>query len=534
MLEAKYFKDYRHNYMILQCGQEAAVRSYQYKILTSDKIREILRCSVRHINGVTYYYYDISSRTTLRNLYQSSKMSYEQVKDLFCQIHGICDKLAGFFMEEAGLVLLPEHIYYDFSAQKYIGLYYPDYQATGGEAYEPLMHFLLEHIDGEDRQLAEKMYRICEMAGEPHFLIEDAIRILEEREEAGGEFLSGRTEAGTEERGERRAESGTGRRTESGVERKTEERAAGRAENGPEGVWRMPVREEDGTGGILGNRVEAGRELSGVAEEGKPDGSAHSLFYIVFAVLSLLGIAGAGIVFIMYELVEEEEIALCGIMAVLGVCFLASLWGAFRGSRKKQTVKNGAKEAEERVFEEAFAGMADGTFGAFCGAAGAAPDNSINRERNLDRVYEPMLRDASGEYDAAPGKAGYFRDMPSGMGRVQDQEMDYCGNTIFFDGSKVAEYKLYAVDRRNKCHIELKQFPCTIGKMAGCVDHVLADQSVSRIHARFDKQGDKVFLTDMNSTNGTYKNGLRMQPQETVEIEPGDEIRFGGLNYCYR
>lgn len=39
MLEAKYFKDYKHNYMILQCGQEAAARSYQYKILTSDKIR---------------------------------------------------------------------------------------------------------------------------------------------------------------------------------------------------------------------------------------------------------------------------------------------------------------------------------------------------------------------------------------------------------------------------------------------------------------------------------------------------------------
>ena len=36
MLEAKYFKDYKHNYMILLCGQEASARSYQYKILTSD------------------------------------------------------------------------------------------------------------------------------------------------------------------------------------------------------------------------------------------------------------------------------------------------------------------------------------------------------------------------------------------------------------------------------------------------------------------------------------------------------------------
>ena len=116
----------------------------------------------------------------------------------------------------------------------------------------------------------------------------------------------------------------------------------------------------------------------------------------------------------------------------------------------------------------------------------------------------------------------------------QEQETDYYGNTIFFDGNKIAENKLYAMDRRNKQHIELKQFPCTIGKMAGCVDHVLADNSVSRIHAKFERQGDRVLLTDMNSTNGTYKNGLRMEPQETVEIEPGDEIRFGNLHYCYR
>ena len=27
MLEAKYFKDYKHNYMILQCGQEAAAEA---------------------------------------------------------------------------------------------------------------------------------------------------------------------------------------------------------------------------------------------------------------------------------------------------------------------------------------------------------------------------------------------------------------------------------------------------------------------------------------------------------------------------
>ena len=35
MLEAKYYKDYRHNYMILQSMREEVSRNYQYKIVSS-------------------------------------------------------------------------------------------------------------------------------------------------------------------------------------------------------------------------------------------------------------------------------------------------------------------------------------------------------------------------------------------------------------------------------------------------------------------------------------------------------------------
>ena len=118
MLEAKYYKDYRHNYMILRCERKERMNSYQHKILTSNKIGEILSCSVRHINGTTYYYYDISSRTTLEGLYRGRKMTYAQVRDVLYQLCGICEKLSGYFMEEIKLVLQPEHIYYDFTNDK--------------------------------------------------------------------------------------------------------------------------------------------------------------------------------------------------------------------------------------------------------------------------------------------------------------------------------------------------------------------------------------------------------------------------------
>jgi pSer/pThr/pTyr-binding forkhead associated (FHA) protein len=41
-------------------------------------------------------------------------------------------------------------------------------------------------------------------------------------------------------------------------------------------------------------------------------------------------------------------------------------------------------------------------------------------------------------------------------------------------------------------------------------------------------------MTALNSTNGTYRNGIRVEPSETVSIEVGDEVRLGKLEFEYR
>ncbi len=112
--------------------------------------------------------------------------------------------------------------------------------------------------------------------------------------------------------------------------------------------------------------------------------------------------------------------------------------------------------------------------------------------------------------------------------------MEY-GNTVFLEAAVCkTEHKLYGTNKGNKYHINLERLPCTVGKMAGSVDVVIRDNTVSRIHARFTKQEEGICVTDMNSTNGTFKNGLRLEPNETVVVEQGDELRFGRMTFCYR
>ena len=66
--------------------------------------------------------------------------------------------------------------------------------------------------------------------------------------------------------------------------------------------------------------------------------------------------------------------------------------------------------------------------------------------------------------------------------------------------------------------------------MTLCID----DISVSRLHARIIKEGEEVYIEDLNSTNGTYKNGLRLRPYEKRKLDEGDEIKCGKRILIYR
>jgi hypothetical protein len=56
---------------------------------------------------------------------------------------------------------------------------------------------------------------------------------------------------------------------------------------------------------------------------------------------------------------------------------------------------------------------------------------------------------------------------------------------------------------------------------------------VSRRHARILRRADGIYLEDLNSTNFTFLNGLRLQPGQAYPLKDGDEIRLGVLTLKY-
>jgi FHA domain/Domain of unknown function (DUF1707) len=71
----------------------------------------------------------------------------------------------------------------------------------------------------------------------------------------------------------------------------------------------------------------------------------------------------------------------------------------------------------------------------------------------------------------------------------------------------------------------------TIGRAPSC-DCVLPEDCVSRHHAELRRDGERWFLRDLGSSNGTRVNGLRVI--EDTEVRPGDRLSLGGAAYMLR
>ncbi len=80
--------------------------------------------------------------------------------------------------------------------------------------------------------------------------------------------------------------------------------------------------------------------------------------------------------------------------------------------------------------------------------------------------------------------------------------------------------------------------PLTLGRAVGPVTETLFDlndfnahlHGVSRRHCRLTRKHDRVVLTDLGSTNGTYLNGTLLAPYQEVILADGDQLILGTLH----
>lgn len=71
-----------------------------------------------------------------------------------------------------------------------------------------------------------------------------------------------------------------------------------------------------------------------------------------------------------------------------------------------------------------------------------------------------------------------------------------------------------------------------IGKNAAQVDYVItANNTISRIHCKLFRTESGYSVMDMNSSNGTFLNGKRLETQTSAELHNGDLLRLSNIDF---
>src|SRR5215213_2947832 len=92
--------------------------------------------------------------------------------------------------------------------------------------------------------------------------------------------------------------------------------------------------------------------------------------------------------------------------------------------------------------------------------------------------------------------------------------------------------QLYITESRPAAHsVELAD-TTTIGRDSDN-DIVLDEMTVSRCHALLYMRAGHVAIMDLESTNGTFVNGLQVRPDAPVRLANGDLIQIGQVMARY-
>ena len=116
-------------------------------------------------------------------------------------------------------------------------------------------------------------------------------------------------------------------------------------------------------------------------------------------------------------------------------------------------------------------------------------------------------------------------------GGAETKDEDEGGTTIL--QSKPVENTLYVLERvktQERTNVSSPQL--VVGKDASQTDyHIDGNGAISRVHALLVFENGRLYISDKNTTNGTFINDKRLKPYESTPVNPGDKICFANEEF---
>ncbi len=178
--EAIYKRELNHSYMVLRCSGMELTERYDYRILMHNRIRRLLPCSMRQMDGEDFLYYDISSKQPLERLYEGGMLKASDLADIIREIAAVQADLGEYMLDESGLLLEEGMIFADVETKELYFAFYPGNKEAVRQ-YEGLADFFLGNTDHSQEQAVDLAYEFYRMSKTDYFVLSSFLPLLEKK-----------------------------------------------------------------------------------------------------------------------------------------------------------------------------------------------------------------------------------------------------------------------------------------------------------------------------------------------------------------
>ncbi len=495
----EYRKDIKHNYMVIT-EDEQPKEPYCIRMLMNQALAGVLPLQQHFMDNKILYYYDITGKQSMQNLFAKISLSYDQLKQLISVLLNTMELAYEHLLPEDDFIINAEYIYIDVVTNCPSLCFLSGYCKDSRGQMSGLLEYLMNKVDYNDKEAVLLVYRLYAVSKEEGYTFAHMNEVLHKQMK---------------------------------VETPTKVKASEAEIQAPERIdyeSRPGKAKEPGT--IEKHKTSYIDNIPVVMEKLEEEAEISYYPRTTYILTGICGLAGllililgftSGIFYNSYseEIEYSRLIGLILILLCVGGYLMQKLWSKEKKLTRIVTrseyidprqeywdpVK---KDQEENMVSERL---------------WVDPTQLTKREYNLWK-----------DLTDAPEKVPDYEEIKEAPKKEETViQEDYSPTCLLSDIAQqpedIAKVFLKSPDEEQYSSICIKEFPFFIGKLRKNVDYCLEKSVVSRYHAKLTKEEDKYYITDLNSTNGTFVNESLLTSNEKKEIIQGDKIALANLNF---
>lgn len=574
ILNVKFEKDIEKQYAILAVQKD---EEYGLKMLQNNKLAGMLEVQIKNIDNKKWCYYNITKKSSLEQLLNRKQVSIDNVKVILMQIFQTIETARDFLLDEKNLILDTKMIYLSPDNPSTTEIcYYPSYQKDSLEQLIGLLEVFLNQIDykTEEKSRIEQFYRIYDKAREIGMTCKELWKEVQKEykycnnleQEVKSVQVTPAFQFKRVETIEKQSDNFEKNKKNqyigfietTGFEKEKDKKGEKKKEEAYKNVIAKDNSKKQQIGKYKTQEKESGKNdtwNSNIIKTEQESSFGGKKLFVLCGIL-VFSCVIIGIAFLTNILQAPITGAIdyikMGILCVIVAAMDLFIWKYLKQIETEEKMMDFHQKQNEKKPKDKM-------------------QNSIKNEKEeLDTVIAKLEKADMGLEkdleDYQPDNRGLIENEFWGKdlsGNNCDNHQQYSkkelqkGNQIldnvnkkFLENNMVEEptilltqeptvvlkheektWKLISIEEKEPKEILLKKFPFYLGKLQWNVDYAIDHSSISRVHSKFEKEGDILYMTDLNSTNGTYLNHIKLKKDEKREVKKGDEVSFADLKF---